>query len=216
MRTSKVEHFVLTNAFGTTINLNLIDAVVLASFIGFRRGEYDANSTTYRYTTHLSRSYRNHSLSDTGILSDFNNIVIDWSKNIYGYDNKIIFRFGHEEEKLTVSEVGKVYTSLIRFISSQVKGLKFPAWRNLSFYSHSTKKFTGYGFSLEYPGTLVEYKDGEIVNQYVISHNTYTDNVSIPRPDFIKKYCFPGEVFNPSRCTFDLSAKTSIRTDKVK
>lgn len=216
MQTTSSPIFILTNKFGTTVKLTLKEAVALIQFIGWRRGEYDAGSTFYRYQADLEHVYRNNQVGENGLTGTFKSFVIDWSKHIYGYDHKIVFRLGMEDEKLSVDEVGKLYTALGRFIVRNVKGVKFPAWRGLSYYPHEDFIFTGYHFSKAHPGKLVQYKDGEVVNDNIFSIYTYTSNASIPRPEYIDKLCFLNEVFDPSRCTFDLSAKTSIRTDKVK
>ena len=102
-------------------------------------------------------------------------------------------------------ELGKVYASLIRFIAAHVRGLKFPRWRNLAFHSHVELKFSGFGFSQEFPGRLVKYSKGEIVNSSLVSHNAYTENVNLPRPDYVKKLCFGGKEYHLKNCKFVLN-----------
>lgn len=201
MHTSSSPLFIITNKFGTAVHLTLVQAVQLAQFIGFRRGQ-PLEPGAYRYDSETAQTYRNRTVAENGLYGYYSRFIIDWHRNLDGHDVKIIFRFGDEEERLTVSELGKIYTALIRFIAAHVKGLKFPGWRNLSFHSHVKLKFSGFGFSQEHPGKLVEYNKGKLINKSLVSHNAYMDNVNLPRPDYVKKLCFGGREYHLEDCKF--------------
>lgn len=202
MQTTSSPIFILTNKLGTIVHLTLIQAVQLAQFIGFRRGQPFEHNTCYRYDSDTAQSYRNRSTPENGLYGYYSRFVVDWYRNKDGHDSKVVFRFGNEDEVITTGELGKVYTALIRFIAAHVKGLKFPGWRNLSFHSHVKLKFSGFGFSQEFPGRLVEYNKGEVVNKSLVSHNAYTENVNLPRPDYVKKLCFGGKEYHLEKCKF--------------
>lgn len=190
MQASTLSYFTLTSKNGTTIQLTLQAAVQLACFIGYRRGQPQKYSTCYRYESVTALPYTARQWQGKGLQGTYTRFVLDWFRNRNGHDNHILFRFGEDEERVTAAEIGRVYTALIRFIAANVKGLKFPGWTKLYFNSHVERKFTGLGFSDSHPGQLVEYIDGEVKSSKVCSVYAHTENVNIPRPDYVTKLCF--------------------------